>query len=123
MASSTPHPPVPAAGSADQSPTAGVGSADQSSAPKKVINQVSNTAKEKLTSVLGDQSRVDATDLGSTTYIPLTSGSWGVLNTLLSSKLGSSLLLLLLLNFLGITVEEHVDHDVPTVACTGNGST
>lgn len=31
--------------------------------------------------------------------------------------------MLLLLYFLGVPVEEHVNHDIPTVACSGDGST
>lgn len=30
--------------------------------------------------------------------------------------------MLLLLDLLGVTVEEHVDHDVPAVRCPGNGA-
>ena len=39
-----------------------------------------------------------------------------------SSVLVGQLLLLLLLNFIRVTVEEHVDHDVPAIGCPGDGA-
>ena len=76
-----------------------------------------------LTAILSNQIRIDATDPGSGGGVPnrrakdiLRLDAWNL-------GFGLSLLLLLPLNFLRVTVEEHVNHDVPAVRCPGNRST
>jgi len=60
----------------------------------------------------------DGRDRSTSSNIPLSRSLLGRL----SSNLGAGLLLLLLLNFFGIPVEEHVDHDAPGLGA-GDGST
>lgn len=83
-----------------------------------------NQNSEKMvqrTTLAGNQSRVDATSRRGTSGVPLVDGS---LRRLASSSSGlrSGLLLLLLLDLLGVTVEEHVNHNVPAVGGAGDGA-
>ncbi len=61
---------------------------------------------------VGSKRRIDATSNRCGGDIPFCDGFRGLSSR---SGLGCRLLLLLLLDLLGITVEEHVDHDVPAV--------
>lgn len=64
---------------------------------------------------------VDTTSLGCAGNVPLRETSRGLLDTG-SGGLSGSLLLLLLLNFFRVAVEEHVHHDVPAIGRAGNGA-
>lgn len=117
---SSPHPPVAAGavGSADQSVVpAPVGSADQSKA-KRNVSWMRVLQKGACTFSLCGESRVD-TARWRRGRIPLRHF------TLLYSErsgLCLSFLLLLPLHFLGVSVEEHIDHDIPAVRCARDGA-
>ena len=65
--------------------------------------------------------RVDATNRGSGGGVPNRTKDILRLDAR-NLSFGLSLLLLLPLNFLRVTVEEHVNHDVPAVRCSGDRS-
>ncbi len=67
-----------------------------------------------LTTLTSNQTRVDTTRLRSGGDIPIGDGSLsGLANS--SRSLRCSLVRLLLLDLLGVTVEEHINHDVPAI--------
>ena len=78
--------------------------------------------KAVLTALLGDQTRIDASSLRSGSGIP--NGGAEVFRLLDDHSLSFRLcfLLLLPLDFLWITVEEHVNHYVPAVRSPRNRS-
>jgi len=83
-----------------------------------VIGSVCKT----LTTVLSNQTRIDATRPGSGGGIPNGRTKYVLRLDARNLSLGLSLLLLLPLDFLRVTVEEHVDHDVPAIRCPGDRS-
>lgn len=108
-----------AAGSADQSVApAPAGSADQSRAVERKKSGYENLflVHGLRTAITSSKSRVDTTSDGGSGGVPFR--NFRSLSTSNGGSLGLGLLLLLLLNFIGITVEEHVNHDVPTIGST-----
>lgn len=77
--------------------------------------------KEPIHTTLRSQTRVDTTDSRGGGDIPLRDLAFGDFYGA-RGGLGSSLVLLLLLNLFRIAVEEHVDHDIPPIRRAGNGA-
>lgn len=69
--------------------------------------------KKTLTTILSNQARIDTTSLGSGGGVPNSGAKVGRSLDSQCWNLGLSLLLLLPLDFLRVTVEEHVNHNVP----------
>ena len=75
-----------------------------------------------IRTLASDQGGVDATRRGSRGNVPLANRRLRLLANN-GSGLRSGLLLLLLLDLLGVAVEEHVDHYVPAVGSARDGAT
>ena len=73
----------------------------------------------RVLTLTSDQSGVDTTRLRSGGDVPVGDGNFGLLPAS-SRSLRCSLVLLLLLDLLRVAVEEHVDHDVPSIGSTGD---
>ena len=84
---------------------------------------VNTRVLKTLTTILSNQTRIDATGSGSGGGIPNSRTEDVLRLDARNLSLGLSLLLLLPLDFLRVTVEEHINHNVPAVRCPGDRST